>query len=57
MSLICCSPASTSSVYAGHAGCALFAAADAATEPGSLKTLRITEQHFGYRTALSFFEV
>ncbi len=57
MSLICCSPASTSSVYAGHAGCALFAAADAATEPASLKTLGIAEAHFGYRTALSLFEV
>ena len=57
MSLIYCSPASISSVYAGHARCARFAAAGAATERAALKTLGITEEHFGYRTAPSFFEV
>jgi hypothetical protein len=57
MSLIYSSPVSTFSVYAGHAGCAQFAAADGATECVSLKTLGITEEHVGYRTALSFFEV
>ena len=57
MSLIYCSPASISSVYAGHARCARFAAAGAATERAALKTHGITEEHFGYRTAPSFFEV
>ena len=57
MSLICSSPVSTSDVYAGHAGCAQLAPADAATARPPLKTLGITEEYFGYRTALSFFEV
>lgn len=57
MSLIYSSPVSTSDVYAGHAGCAQLAPADAATTRPPLKTLGITEEYFGYRTALSFFEV
>jgi hypothetical protein len=55
MSLIYSSPVSTSDVYAGHA--AQLAPADVATAHPPLKTLGITEEYFGYRTALSFFEV